>query len=211
MAAPVNIEPPVITGVAQVGQTLHLSDGVWDDPAATFEYEWSKGGVPIAGADTNEYVLVTGDIGGIITGTVTATNVDGSTPAVSNATPAVVPPPPVNTTAPSVTGNPYVNATVVCNPGEWTNATTFTYQWYAGTTPASPIIDATDPEYIISPDELGLALACLVTADHASGGVQALSNWTAAVTVRPPTPQEEFAVWLARHSYPKPGPRWHGA
>lgn len=89
--APTNSVSPAITGTAQVGSTLTLSNGTWAGTATiTFAYAWAKDGATITGASASTYVPVVGDIGGLITGTVTATNVAGSVAKTSAATVAVI-------------------------------------------------------------------------------------------------------------------------
>jgi len=210
MAAPVNIEPPVLSGTPIRGQILSVTTGTWDVTPDSFTYVWKRGAAVIAGAAAATYTTVQADVGQTITAEVTAVNVDGSSvPAPSNGVGPIAEPAPANTTPPVVTGQAYVNSILSVSNGVWTNnPTSYNYQWYAG---SNPITDATDPTYDLTPDELGLNVACQVTAINGTGQGVALSNWVGPVAFRPLTPQEEFAVWLARNSYPKPGPRWHGA
>lgn len=86
----VNTVAPAITGTAQVGATLTVSNGTWKGYSPTFTYQWKKDGVNIAGATNNTYVPVAGDVGGVLTAVVTATNNTGSVSATSNATAAVI-------------------------------------------------------------------------------------------------------------------------
>jgi hypothetical protein len=88
---PVSTVAPAITGTAQVGQTLTVTNGTWTGAATiTYARQWQAGGVNIAGATGTTYVPVVGDIGKVITCRVTATNGLGSTAATSNATAAVI-------------------------------------------------------------------------------------------------------------------------
>jgi len=89
MAAPTNTVLPVITGTVTVGSALALSDGTWTGVPTSYVYAWLRAGVVIAGEVANAYTLALADVGSIITGRVTATNVDGSTPATSAGTVAV--------------------------------------------------------------------------------------------------------------------------
>lgn len=89
--APANTAPPAITGTAQVGQVLTVSNGTWTGtPAPTFTRQWKKGGVNIAGATAATYTPVVGDVGATITCTVTGTNSVGNASATSAATAAVI-------------------------------------------------------------------------------------------------------------------------
>ena len=89
--APANTVAPAITGTAQVGQTLTVSNGTWTGtPAPTFARQWKKGGANIASATGATYVPVVGDVGAVITCTVTATNSAGNASATSAGTDAVI-------------------------------------------------------------------------------------------------------------------------
>jgi hypothetical protein len=89
--APANTVAPTITGTAQEGQTLTAHDGTWTGlPTPTITRQWKKNGVAIGGATGTTYVPVTGDIGAVITLTVTGTNVNSAVSATSAATSAVI-------------------------------------------------------------------------------------------------------------------------
>lgn len=90
--------PPVISGTAQVGETLSATDGVWTGyPAPTFEYQWqrSEDGTSewsaISDATDDTYTLVEDDEGQYIRIRVTATNSAGSDSADSLASEMVLP------------------------------------------------------------------------------------------------------------------------
>lgn len=90
-AKPANTVLPAITGTAQVGVTLTSTAGNWTGrPTPTYARQWKRGGVAIAGATAATYVPVVGDIGAVITVTVTANSVAGSKAATSAATAAVI-------------------------------------------------------------------------------------------------------------------------
>ncbi len=90
-AAPANTALPAITGTAQVGHTLTVSNGTWTGtPAPTFAHVWRAAGVAISGATAQTYAPVEADIGKAITCTVTATNTAGSASATSAGTAAVI-------------------------------------------------------------------------------------------------------------------------
>ena len=88
---PVNTVLPVITGTAQVGQTLSGSDGTWTNTPTIFTYRWLANGVEIGGATANTFLLTSAQLGAVITFEVTAYNTGGSgTPTTSAATDAVI-------------------------------------------------------------------------------------------------------------------------
>ncbi len=85
-AAPANLAPPTISGVATVGSTVSASTGSWSGAPTSYAYAWSRcesGGScqPIAGAATASYPIVAADAGTVIQVTVTASNGAGSASA----------------------------------------------------------------------------------------------------------------------------------
>jgi len=87
---PVNTVLPAITGTATVGQTLTSTTGTFTgDATITYTRQWKRGGVNIDGAVNATYVLVTADLGKIITVVVYAVNASGSASAQSAATATV--------------------------------------------------------------------------------------------------------------------------
>lgn len=86
---PANTAPPAITGTAQVGQTLTVSNGTWTG-SPTFARQWLANGTNIGGATQTTYVPVVGNIDQVITCRVTATNAGGSLPITSAPTAAVI-------------------------------------------------------------------------------------------------------------------------
>jgi len=82
---------PAITGTAEVGETLTLSNGTFTgDATITYQYQWFAGGVAIAGAVASTFELTAAQVGKIITGRVHATNASGSAFGYSAPTTAVV-------------------------------------------------------------------------------------------------------------------------
>lgn len=80
---PTNEVAPVVTGTANVGQTLSCSTGTWTG-SPSFTYQWKRDGVDIGGATANTYLLADMDILTSISCLVTATNVNGSASQISN-------------------------------------------------------------------------------------------------------------------------------
>lgn len=88
---PVNTVLPAITGTAQVGQTLTVSNGTWTSASTiTYSRQWRADGANISGATGMTYVPVAGDVGKVITCVVTANNANGGTTVVTNPTAAVI-------------------------------------------------------------------------------------------------------------------------
>lgn len=87
---PAPLTAPVLSGNAQVGQTLTVSNGTWSSSSnVMYTYSWGRcdtGGnacAVIAGATTNKYTLVAADVGHTIRAYVRATNSAGFTDAAS--------------------------------------------------------------------------------------------------------------------------------
>lgn len=91
---PVNVSAPVVIGSAVEGATLTGTNGTWTDMAgpgaATFAYQWKRGGVTIGGATSNTYTPVIADVGSTLTLEVTPTNTAGSGTAQASAPTATV-------------------------------------------------------------------------------------------------------------------------
>ena len=90
-AVPANTVLPVLTGTAQVGEILTTTDGTWTgNPAPVLSRQWKADDVAIVGSTGPTYAPVTGDIGKVITVSVTGVNYSGSATATSSATTAVI-------------------------------------------------------------------------------------------------------------------------
>lgn len=75
--APVNRDVPYLE---QQGDTIHCTMGNWEGEPTSYSYAWKMDGMGI-GTDDAFYVVQPGDVGGVATCTVTATNAIGSTAA----------------------------------------------------------------------------------------------------------------------------------
>ena len=89
-AGPVNLVPPVVTGSADVGETLTADGGLWiyaeAGPEPALSYQWMRGAAPISGATGLVYVVDPADAGAAITVVETATSGAKVASSVSNAT-----------------------------------------------------------------------------------------------------------------------------
>ena len=87
--APANTRPPVVSGVAEVGQTLVATNGLWTGtPPPAYTYQWQRCTAPgscenIEAATGRAYQLGPGDRGATLQVVVTASNANGSASAVS--------------------------------------------------------------------------------------------------------------------------------
>jgi hypothetical protein len=203
-AIPVNTGEPGLSGNAVQGQTLTGTDGNWDNSPTSFSYEWRRcgndGGLPdasncpaISGATSKMYVLTASDVGFRIRFRVSAMNGDGTESAASNATPVVTASGggsgPVNTGEPSISGTPNVGSTLTLNPGTWTGAASFAYQWVrcgqdggaADGSNCGVITGATNTTYVVQSADTGNRLRVQVRASNGSGTTLVASNPTDVV------------------------------
>ena len=80
------VTAPVLSGSAEVGNTVSCSEGTWEgNPTPTFTYQWKRDDVNISGATSNTYTTVVADIGAELTCEVTATNAVDSASATTAA------------------------------------------------------------------------------------------------------------------------------
>lgn len=88
---PVNTVAPAITGTAQVGETLTVSDGTWTGtPVPAITRKWQADGEDITSATGETYELTASEEGAIITVEVRAVNYAGATIAETAPTSAVI-------------------------------------------------------------------------------------------------------------------------
>ena len=93
---PVNTAAPAISGTPKVGEELDATNGSWTGGVRSFAYQWQRcdaqGGscVSVPGATGGSYGVRSADRGNTLRVVVTATNLSGSTNAVSSPTQLVV-------------------------------------------------------------------------------------------------------------------------
>ncbi len=191
--APTNTAPPVISGTAQVGQTLATSLGTWTyQTAPAFTYQWQRCNesgascAAISGATASVYVVQAADNTATLRATVTAQNADGTTSATSAQTAKVGGNAPSNTAPPAIAGTPGVGQALATSLGTWSTPTTpaFTYQWQrCNTTGAAcvAIAGATASTYVVQAADVGSTLRAQVNATTTQGTGSATSTQTAVV------------------------------
>lgn len=86
---PANSVLPAITGTKTQGQTLTCSSGTWSK-SPSYAYQWRRNGSAIAGATVSTRLLAAGDVGALMSCTVTATASGVSQSATSAQTTAIV-------------------------------------------------------------------------------------------------------------------------
>lgn len=196
--APANTKLPALSGKAEDGQVLTVSNGTWTGtPPLSYAYQWeacnSSGAEcsSIAGATASTYRVITSQIGGTLRAVVTASNGGGSASATSAASAVVVAGLPVNTVLPEISGTAMEGQTLSASTGTWagTPPFTYTYQWEkcnsSGESCAN-LTGATSATYVLGPSNLGTTLRVIVTAKNASGSAKATSAATAVVVAKAP-------------------------
>ena len=172
---PINTIAPVISGIAQRGETLTSTTGTWTGVGTiTFAYQWQRDEVNISGATSSTYVLVADDDNTSITCVVTATDDEGSTNSSSNAISPILGSP-YNLVAPVASGTGQVGQTLSTTNGSWQGIATitFTYQWRRD---ASDISGATSSTYTLVADDYATDIDCMVTATNSLGSANQDSN-----------------------------------
>jgi len=105
---PTNTAAPTITGTPKVGEELDVSTGTWTGGVRSYSYQWQRcdaqGGasVSVPDATAKSYGVRSADVGNTLRVVVTATNLSGTTNAVSSPTALVgsnVPVTPTTTTS----------------------------------------------------------------------------------------------------------------
>jgi hypothetical protein len=202
---------PVISGAAQVGNPLTVSNGSWSNVPTSYSYQWYRGTTSpptnaISGATTQTYTQQTGacpsgDQSCYIQAKVTASNVIGpSTPTASNTVgPVVFPPPPTIAANPTISGTLQGGQVLTASTGTWNNSPpTFAYAWYSGSTAAQAqafaaaggatgqISGATASTYTLQFTDTNAYIAVRVTASNAAGSASAPSAGVGPVAQPPP-------------------------
>jgi hypothetical protein len=110
--APSSTGAPVVSGTAQQGQSLSVSNGSWSNSPSGFGYGWEDcnasgaGCVSISGASASSYVLQSSDVGHTVVAVVTASNAGGSGQASSRSVgPVTSSSPPPSSPPPSQSSN----------------------------------------------------------------------------------------------------------
>ena len=196
-AAPVNIDPPTISGTPRVGEALTANNGTWENAPTSFRYRWLRcnqlgNSCVLIAADGKTYRLGQVDVGTTMRVRVTAVNADGATPVRSEQTEVIASnaAPLDNTARPTITGTARVGNELTGTEGTWTgNPTSFSFQWQRCNIDAVTCLDvtgATGRTYGVRLADLGFRLRVHVTARKDGRSGTASSAPTAVV--EPTTP-----------------------
>ena len=190
---------PVISGTAQVGETLTAgTTGIADsDGLGSFSYQWKADGTDIAGATSSTYTLTDAEQGKQITVTVSFTDGAGTSESVTSAATSAVAAAPNSaaTGAPTITGTAQVGETLtaatsgIMDTDGLTNVS-YTYQWVRvdGSTEAD-ISGATASIYTLVAADEGKTIKVKVSfTDDGNTAETRTSAATVAVTAAPNNP-----------------------
>ncbi len=180
---------PVISGLAQQGETLNTTNGSWNGGPDVYHYQWldcdqNGGDCSDTGDDVSSYTLTGSDVGHTIEVTVTAANDSSQADATSNPTAQVTPSAPSNTQLPVITGTAQQGQILSTTNGNWDGTPSgFAYQWQDCDANGQSCTDAgTDANtYTLGANDVGHTIDVLVTATNAGGHTQVASNRTAVV------------------------------
>jgi hypothetical protein len=181
-AAPVNTVAPVLSGTPALGQVLSCSQGTWSGSLPqTFAYQWLRDSTPIAGATSAGYTVTTADQGHQLSCQLTASNLAGSTAAMSNS--VSIPP---DTSAPSISITTPANGATYTQ-GQVVNAS------YTCTDPdgAADIATCAGPVAFSSPintSTVGSHGFTVNAVDRAGNAVSQTVSYTVAASSKPGTP-----------------------
>jgi hypothetical protein len=175
---------PVITGVVQLGSTLTLTTGTWNDVITPiYNYKWQRctsleisSCADIPSATNPTYTVTISEIGMYIRGAVTVVATANNLTAVSfsdatsrlNAEPTLI-------AAPAISGLAIVDEILTATAGTYNAfpAATFTYQWQSCTavelSTCTPISGASQATYALLAADIGKFIRVMVTATNNLG------------------------------------------
>ncbi len=197
-------ESPVISGLAENGQLLSVSNGTWGGtPATKYSYLWescAKSACKTAAGPHAEasYRVVTSEEEGkeTLRAVVTDESRAGNASATSAATAAVTAGPPVNTVPPTISGEAREGEELKASAGTWvgTSTITYEYEWVSCNSLETCAPVGTGASYAIPGGfEFGNKLKVTVTAKNLVGSASATSAATSVVVgnqpvnTKPPT------------------------
>ena len=196
IAAPANTAAPVVSGIAQQGQSLSGQSGGWSGSPSDFSYQWEDctgGGTvcaAIAGATATGYNPVAGNIGDTLRVVVTATNAGGGGTARSAPSAVVTPAEPLGLLPPVISGVMAQGEVLSASHGTWTGSPSqYRYQWSdcdAAGSNCVGIAAAISSNYVAAAGDVGDTIGLRVTATNAGGSTNASS--AVGVLVRPAAP-----------------------
>ncbi|WP_310961434.1 CHAP domain-containing protein [Nocardioides terrisoli] len=140
-----NTAPPTVSGVAQVGRTLHATTGGWSPGGTAYAYRWFADGTTIPDATRPDFTPGAAQVGKHLTAQVTVTRNGWTTAlATSSATSPVRRGVMTAQSGPGVRGLPVVGGQLRATRGRWTpQPDAIGYQWLADGEPVEGATAAT--------------------------------------------------------------------
>lgn len=186
-----NTPAPVIEGSPRVGATLTADVGSsWTPGPVTVQYQWLRGTAAITGATASSYTAVPADLGQILKVRVRGEGPNLAHTEVLSEASSAISEGVLTASTPEISGNATVGHNLQATPGTWTEGSTLSYQWLRNGT---PIADATEPAYALTPADKGKAIAVRVTGTKDAYATDSRdSAQTPAVqagSFSPPTPE----------------------
>ena len=190
---------PIISGTAQVGETLTVDTSGIDDADgignATFSYQWIAGTTDISGATGSSYAPLVADLGKTIKVRVSFDDDQNNFESLTSAATAAVTAKPNSpaTGAPTISGTARVGETLTVDTSgiddaDGMSGAVFSYQWLANEVNIdTDIAGATDPTYTLVADDLGKAIRVRVSFDDDKNNQETLTSEATATVVTPLT------------------------
>jgi hypothetical protein len=205
MLPPSPLAVPMVDGIAQVGESLTASDGVWSgSEPITYVRRWQRCDalgsvcVDIEGAAGAVYTVAAADVGSTLRFAIKGTNDVGAETGVSDPTAVVAeapvgPLPPVNLALPAIAGTPTEGQTLSASEGTWGGSfpVAYAHAWQRCDATGAGCVGAagaTGASYVLTSADVGSTLRAVVTATDAGGSTSTTSLPTAVVAAAPRPP-----------------------
>lgn len=152
--------PPELSGEVLVGETISVTLNSWAD--RTVSYSWLRDETLIRDDDgdilrTSSYTLAESDIRRIIS--LKIQDIDSSEVVILQ-TSRVPSPANVSSSVPTIAGSAIVGEELTVNKGNWSDGTSFTYQWFRN---GFSIEDATSSTYTVAEEDFGSSISVEVS------------------------------------------------
>lgn len=166
-ASQISGSQPVISGTAELDQTLTLAEGSWD-AGTTLAYQWFANGSPITGETAKSLRLTNSQVGKIITvQTVGSKSGFPDLVKTSSATATVTQNEFIEAPTPTIAGNPIVGGVLSAAAGLWSPSANITYQWLKD---GLAILGANTSTFSVSQTEVGSRLSVEVKGSKTGFG-----------------------------------------
>lgn len=166
---------PVVSGTAQVGRTLAVTDGTYAVPGVQLAYQWLRDGVSIERATSAAYLVTSADVGRTISARVTASKAGWTTVATTSRPTAKVVPGVISVQKKArITGTAKVGRTLKVAAGKYTPASAVaTYTWLRN---GKAIAGATSAKYKVKAKDRHKKLSVRVTVKLAGYATKTYST-----------------------------------